>query len=59
MLYVGRYTDGLMNDLPCDSLDLISWRWNLINTVGGHDTFRQQELVRKLLFGGIKELVKR
>jgi len=59
VLYVGRNTDGLMNDLPCDSLDLLLFWHNLIDTVGGHNTFRQQELVRKLLPGGIKALVKK
>jgi len=59
VLYVGRNTEGLMNDLPCDSLDLISFWHNLRATVGKRDTPRQQELIRRLLFGGIKALVKK
>lgn len=58
VVYAGRNTDLIRENMPCDSLDLFSLSGHLISVVGGYDTPQHKEIVDDLLFGGIKALLK-
>jgi hypothetical protein len=58
VVYAGRNTDLISENMPCDNLDLFLLSGHLISVAGGYETPQQKDIVDTLLFGGIKALLK-